>query len=129
MRNIIVSNAVIKGYHEFQIRPPQCVLLPVTKEYGNKHDPNACLIWVPELEKIPTNLWKETTDEKRGERVSTIAGLPIGRVPRGLSSCFWGLLSMADVECIEWYVNFQNNLFYVNLNYFWFSIMCIKKYI
>ena len=73
MRNIIVSNAVIKGYHEFQIRPPQCVLLPVTKEYENKHDPNACLIWVPELDKIPTNLWNETTDEKRGERVRTIA--------------------------------------------------------
>ena len=128
MRNIIVSSAVIKGYHEFQIRPPQCVLLPVTKEYGNKHDPNACLIWVPELDKIPINLWNETTDEKRGERVRTIAGLPIGWVPRGLSFCFWDLLSMADVECIEWYVNFQNN-FYVNFNYFWFSIMCTKKYI
>ena len=103
MRNIIVSNCMIKGYHEFQIRPPQCVLLPVTKEYGNKHDPNACIIWVPELDKIPTNLWNETTDEKRGERVRTIAGLPIGRVPRGLSACFGDLLSMADVECIEFW--------------------------
>lgn len=81
-----------------------------------------------ELEKIPTNLWSETTDEKRGERVRTIAGLPIGRVPRGLFSCFWDLLGNADVECIEWYVNFQNN-FYANLNYFSFSIMCTKKYI
>ena len=51
-------------------------------------------------------------------RVHTIAGLPIGWVPRGLSSCFWDLLSMADVECIEWYVNFQNNFFSVNFNYF-----------
>ena len=125
MRNIIVNNAVIKGYHKFQIRPPQCVLLPVTKEYGIKHDPNACLIWLSNL----TNLWNKTTDENRGERVRTIAGLPIGRVPQGLSFCFWDPLSMADVECIEWYVNFQNNLFYVNFNYFWFSIMCTKKYI
>ena len=103
-------------------------LFQLAEKNGNKHDPNACLIWVPELDKIPTNLWNETTDEKRGERVRTIAGLPIGQVPRGLSSCFWDLLSMADVECIEWYVNFQNNLFYVNFNYLWFPIMCTKKY-
>ena len=50
-------------------------------------------------------------------------------VPRRMSSCFWDLLSMADVECIEWYVNFQNNSFFVNFNYFWFSIMCAEKYI
>ena len=102
MRTIIVSNMVTKGYHEFKIRPPQSLLLPVTKEYGNKHDSHACLIWVPELEKIPNNLRNQITDEKRGERVHTIAGLPIGRVPRGLSSCFWDLLSLTDVECIEW---------------------------
>lgn len=56
MRNIIVGDTLIKGYHKFQIRPPQCVLLQVMKEYGNKHDPNACLIWVPKLDKISTNL-------------------------------------------------------------------------
>ena len=72
---------MIKGYHEFQTLPPQCALLQVTKEYGNKHDSNACLILVPELDKIPTNLWNETADQNRGERVSTIAGLLIGRVP------------------------------------------------
>lgn len=60
---------------------------------------------------IPTNLWNETTDEKRSERVRTIAGLPIGQVPQGLSTYSWDLLSMADVKCIEWYVNFQNNIF------------------
>ncbi|KAL9977144.1 hypothetical protein ACROYT_G014517, partial [Oculina patagonica] len=100
MRLVTVSNVVIKGYHKFQIRPPQIVRLPVTKEYGNRHDPHACSVWVPELEKIPSNLRNQITDEKRGERVSTIAGLPIGRVPRGLSSCFWDLLSMAQVKCI-----------------------------
>ena len=60
---------MIKGYHEFQIRPPQCELQPETKECGNKHEPHACLILVPELDKIPTNLWNETVDKKRGERV------------------------------------------------------------
>ena len=93
MPSTAVNNAVIKGYHEFKIRPPQSVRLPVTKEYGNRHEPHACLEWVPELEKIPSNLRNKITDEKRDERVSTIAGLPIGRVPRGLSSCFWDLLS------------------------------------
>lgn len=84
---------------------PPALLLPVTKEYGNRHDPHACLVWVPEIEKIPTSLWNHVTDEKRGERVRTIAGLPIGRVPKGLSSCFYELLGSSTVECIEWYVN------------------------
>ena len=105
MHIIVIENAVIKGYHEFQIRPPPALLLPVTKEYGNRHDPHACLVWVPEIEKIPSSLWNHVTDEKRGERVRTIAGLPIGRVPKGLSSCFYELLGSSNVECIEWYVN------------------------
>ena len=88
MRKVIISNAVIKGYHEFQIRPPPLLCLQVTKEYGNKHDKNACLVWVPELESTPREMWNMVTDAKRGEVVETIAGLPIGRVPRGLSSCF-----------------------------------------
>ena len=104
MRIIIVNNAVVKGYHEFQIRPPQGLLLPVTKEYGNKHDRNACLIWVPKIDQIPRTLWNKVPDEKRGERVETIAGLPIGRVPQGLSSCFRELLSSPDVDGITWYV-------------------------
>lgn len=70
-----------------------------------RHDPHACLVWVPEIEKIPTSLWNHVTDEKRGERVRTIAGLPIGRVPKGLSSCFYELLGSSNVECNEWYVN------------------------
>lgn len=104
MHIIIIKNAVVKGFHEFQIRPPPTLQLPVTKEYGNKYDPHSCLVWVPEIDKIPNNLLNEVTDHKRGERVRNIAGLPIGRVPKGLSSCFWNLLSCPDVECIEWYV-------------------------
>ena len=98
MIKVVVSNAVIKGYHIFQIRPPPLLDLQVTKEYGNKHDKYACLIWVPELELIPRNMWSVVTDAKRAERVETIAGLPIGRVPQGLSSCFWELLSSPHVD-------------------------------
>ena len=38
--------------------------LQVTKEYGNKHDKYACLIWVPELELIPHNMWQIPKEEK-----------------------------------------------------------------
>ena len=72
---------------------------------GNKHDKNdknACLVWVPELKSIPREMWNIVIDAKRGEVVETIAGLPIGRVPRGLSSCVWELLSSPHVASIEW---------------------------
>ena len=102
MITVVVSNAVVKGYHEFQIRPPPTFSLKVTKEYGNRHDRTACLIWVPELDSIPPEMRTVVIDIKRGETVETIAGLPIGRVPRGLSSCFWELLSSPDVDSIQW---------------------------
>jgi hypothetical protein len=102
MAKIVIENAVIKGYHVFQIRPPLNLSLPVTKEYGNKHDPSACLVWVPELHFIPEAVWYTVTDAKRGETVQTIAGLPIGRVPWGLSKCFSELLSSSDTITIDW---------------------------
>ena len=102
MIKVVVSKAVIKGYHIFRIRPPPLLDLQVTKEYGNKHDKYACLIWVPELELIPNNMWSVVTDAKRGERVETITGLPIRWVPQGLSSCFWELLSSPHVDSIDW---------------------------
>ena len=102
MNKVVISNAVIKGYHKLQIRPSPLLDLQVTKEYGNKHDKYACLIWVPELELIPRSLWSVVTDTKRGERVETIAGLPIGSVPRGLSQCFWELLSSPHIDSIDW---------------------------
>ena len=73
MVQIVIETAVVKGYHEFQIRPPIDLPLPVTKEYGNKHDPYACLVWVPELDSIPFTMWFHVTDIKRGETVQTIA--------------------------------------------------------
>ena len=54
------------------------------------------------LVSIPREMWNIATHAKRGEIVETIAGLPIGRVPRGLSSCFWELLSSPNVDSIEW---------------------------
>ena len=102
MHIILIDNMVIKGYHEFQIRPPPTMLLPVTRELGNKNDPNACLVWVPKLDQIPASEWNMVTDEKRGETVRTIAGLPIGRVPRGISKCFWELLGSPDINGINW---------------------------
>ena len=70
----------------------------MTKEYGKRHDRTACLIWVPELESIPPEMRAVVTDIKREETVETIACLPIERVPRGLSSRFWELLSSPDVS-------------------------------
>ena len=64
MIKVVVSKAVIKGYHIFQIRPPPLLDLQVTKEYGNKHDKYACLIWVPELELISRNMWQMPKGEK-----------------------------------------------------------------
>lgn len=59
------------------------------------------MIWIPELESIPPEIRTVVTDIKGGETVETIAGLPIGHVPRGLSSRFWELLSSPDVDSIS----------------------------
>ena len=72
------NNAMVKGYHEFQIRSLLDLSLPVTKKYGNNYDPNACLAWVPELTSVQQSMWNTITDDKRAERVRTIAGLPMG---------------------------------------------------
>ena len=103
MIKIVIENAVVKGYHEFQIRRPISLPLPVTKEYGNRHDPHACLVWVPALENIPYKMWSTVTDIKRGETVHTIPGLPVGRVPKGVYSCLHQPLGSTHVNRIEWY--------------------------
>jgi hypothetical protein len=102
MAKIIIGKAVVKGYHIFQIRPPPTLYLPITKEYGNTYDPNACHVWVPEYRSIPQHMMNIVTDAKRGETVKTIAGLLIGRVPEGLSSVFTELLSSSAIDKIEW---------------------------
>ncbi|XP_070538001.1 uncharacterized protein [Ptychodera flava] len=85
MPQIRIRNAVIKGYHFFQIRAPQGLPLPVTKEYGNVRDPYALLIWLPELDEIDPTMHNIETDEKRHLKLHQVAGLVMGHVPFILS--------------------------------------------
>ncbi|KAH3713528.1 hypothetical protein DPMN_073320 [Dreissena polymorpha] len=86
-----LKNSVIKGYHVFMIRPfitsPPTQLI-VDRDYSNKKDPDACLVWLPALETFPISVHDTVTDEKRQLKLSDIAGLPIGHVPKILSNFF-----------------------------------------
>lgn len=93
--SILLENSVIKGYHDFKIRPPVTdppTKLFVDREYTNIHDHNACLVWVPTIEKFECSLHSITTDEKRGLFLKDVAGLPLGHVPRGLAGSFRDIL-------------------------------------
>lgn len=83
---------MIKGYHVFKIKPPQETHLIVDREYTNIADKDACLIWIPELSKFDKSLHDTVTDEQKCLRLSDIAGLPVGHVPRVLASCFYNVL-------------------------------------
>lgn len=53
---IIIDKCVVKGYHAFKIRPPFTsppTRLLVDREYSNIKDVNACLVWLPPLNKFP----------------------------------------------------------------------------
>ena len=102
MVKIIIGNAVVKGYHVFQIQPSPTLYLSATKEYGNTHEADACFVWVPEIGSIPEHMLNIITDSKRGETVGTIANLSIARVPEGFSTCFTQLLSSSTIDSIEW---------------------------
>ena len=61
-----VENAVIKGYHLYNISPPVMdppMKLVVDREYSNSHDKSACLVWVPPLEDFPSDIHAMFTDE------------------------------------------------------------------
>ena len=88
MFEISIQDSVIKGYHHFKIKPPDGVLLRIDLEYTNVHDENAALVWIPELRDIPQNMHSIVTDAARFLKLSDIAGLPIGHVPRGLAIAF-----------------------------------------
>ena len=88
MVKLTLDIAVVKGFLKFLIRPPPSMSLPVTKEYGNKYDPNPCLVWVPELQCVSQTMRNAVSDAKQGEIVKHMAGLPIRRVPLRLPSCF-----------------------------------------
>ncbi|XP_062605485.1 uncharacterized protein LOC134267284 [Saccostrea cucullata] len=87
-REILLRHCVIKGYHDFKIKPLQSNQVPlrVDREYTNIHDPDACLVWIPD--NVPADLKETVTDEKRGLKLKDIEGLPCGHVPRGLASAF-----------------------------------------
>ncbi|XP_048757423.2 uncharacterized protein LOC125667806 [Ostrea edulis] len=92
---IIIDKCVVKGYHVFKIRPPYTpppTRLIVDREYSNIKDSNACLVWLPPLNNFPPNIHNDITDEKRQLKVSDIAGLPIGHVPKCLSAHFRNIL-------------------------------------
>lgn len=75
----------------FRIRPPLTTLhtlLPIEPEYTNIHDICACLVWLPPLESFTDNTHEMVTDEKRQLKLSDVAGLPIGHVPRSLAPYF-----------------------------------------
>ncbi|XP_062618275.1 uncharacterized protein LOC134279876 [Saccostrea cucullata] len=94
-RKVIIDKCVVKGYHAFKIRPPFTsppTRLLVDREYSNIKDDNACLVWLPPLNKFPQHIHNDITDEKRQLKVSDIAGLPIGHVPRCLSAHFRNIL-------------------------------------
>lgn len=85
---IYIKNCVIKGYHEYKVKPlvTSDLELQVDREYSNIHDTDACVVWVPE--NVPENLENSVSDGKRGLKLRDIAGLPCGHVPRGLASAF-----------------------------------------
>ena len=82
MHIIAIENAFSKGYHELQILgspPSAALLLPVTKEYRNRHEPRACFGMGTRNRANPRSLWNHVTDEKRGERLLTVTGLHVNR--------------------------------------------------
>ncbi|XP_052759924.1 uncharacterized protein LOC128202810 [Mya arenaria] len=92
---IELHKSVIKGYHAYKIRPPftkQPTRLIVDREYTNIKDLNACLVWIPSLDQFPQNVHEMVTDTKRFIKLSDIADLPIGHVPRSLAGLFRSVL-------------------------------------
>lgn len=90
-RTIVIDKSVIKGYHAFKIRPPYITHVPqlfIDREYTNVKDEYAWLVWLPQLESFPPDIHDMVTDEKRQLKLSDVAGLPIGHVPRCLSQFF-----------------------------------------
>ena len=98
MKVKIVGN--IKGYHIFYIRPHSEIPMKVLHERGNKYDPNAVAIWMPDLEDIDSKLHDcITRNERPGkpcQKVRDVAGCMVGRVPANLGKIF------RDIEAYVW---------------------------
>ena len=92
---IHLQNSVIKGYHQYHIRPP--ITDPLTqlifdREYTNIHDKCACLVWIPDLDTFDASKHDMLTDDKRYLYLSDIVGLPVRHVPRGMTPIFRSVL-------------------------------------
>lgn len=85
-KEVVLKNSVIKGYHIYKVKHPttnSATRLTVEKEFSNPRNPSACLVWIPPLSDMSTDLHDMYTDPKRYLKVSDVAGLPVGRVPHG----------------------------------------------
>ena len=71
-------------------KPP--TRLRVDREYTSIKDVNAYLVWVPPLNQFSEDFHSMVTDSKCALRLSDIAYLPIGHVPRSLAGIFHLLL-------------------------------------
>jgi len=92
---IELQKSVIKGYHAYKIRPPFTeppTRLRVDREYTNIKDMNACLVWLPPLDQFKENMHSMVTDAKRVLKLSDVADLPVGHVPRSLAGLFRSVL-------------------------------------
>ena len=99
-KEMVLRNSVIKGYHFFQIRPPNTTpptQLLVQPEYTNIHDECASLVWLPELDTFPDHMHSLITDEKRQLKLQDVANLPIGHVPRNLAGFFRPLMESGRI--------------------------------
>lgn len=99
-KEVVLKNSVIKIYHIYKVKPPMtnpATRLSVEREFSNPRDPSACLVRIPPLSDMSTDLHDMYTDPKRYLKVSDIAGLPIGHVPQGFSGTFRLLM---EKECV-----------------------------
>ena len=102
---IVLRNSCIKGYHIFQIKPHREIKMLVQNEDGNKYDPFAMLIRMPELINIPIKLHNNITREAKSgkivQTVKSIANKVVGRVPANLGKLFRDLQNQCHIK-ITW---------------------------
>ncbi|XP_052224692.1 uncharacterized protein LOC127840327 isoform X2 [Dreissena polymorpha] len=99
---IVLGNSAIKRYYALKIKPPITeppTKLRIDRENTNIEDKDAGLVWIPELFTFDSKLQSLLTDHGRQLMLSDVAGLPIGRVPRVLASCFYSILDTGGEIC------------------------------
>ena len=86
----------------YQVRAPNGLDLKVKKEYGNKKDDFALMVWLPELKEIPIDQHEVITDKKRKLKLRQVAGLPMGHVPFIMSEALTKCLDQNLATNISW---------------------------